>query len=78
MSTHTLDVVEEVCDRVLVMGRGRLVADGTVQELRARLPTAGEGGGPPTLEDLFIALTGASDEVSDPAARRPDREPKGA
>jgi len=32
MSTHTLDVVEEVCDRVLVMGKGKLVADGTVAD----------------------------------------------
>jgi ABC-2 type transport system ATP-binding protein len=61
MSTHTLDVVEEVCDRVLVMGRGKLVADGTVPELMSRLPSASG-----TLEDLFIALTGSSDEVSDP------------
>jgi ABC-2 type transport system ATP-binding protein len=65
MSTHTLDVVEEVCDRVLVMGKGKLVADGTVPELLARLP-AQDGAEPPTLEDLFIALTGTSDEVSDP------------
>lgn len=64
MSTHTLDVVEEVCDRVLVMGKGKLVADGTVDELKAKVPHTADG--PPTLEDLFIALTGASDEVSDP------------
>jgi ABC-2 type transport system ATP-binding protein len=63
MSTHTLDVVEEVCDRVLVMGKGKLVADGTVKELVAKLP-----GEQRTLEDLFIALTGSSDEVSDPGA----------
>ncbi len=65
MSTHTLDVVEEVCDRVLVMGKGKLVADGTVPELLSRLPVH-VGAEPPTLEDLFIALTGTSDEVSDP------------
>jgi ABC-2 type transport system ATP-binding protein len=63
MSTHTLDVVEEVCDRVLVMGKGRLVADGTVAELKAKAPS--KDGGTPTLEELFIALTGSSDEVSD-------------
>jgi ABC-2 type transport system ATP-binding protein len=68
MSTHTLDVVEEVCDRVLVMGKGKLVADGTVAELQAKLPHVGASGAAPTLEDLFIALTGASDEVSDPGA----------
>lgn len=68
MSTHTLDVVEEVCDRVLVMGRGKLVGNGTVEELKARLPAGAAGGAPPTLEDLFIALTGSSDEVSEPGA----------
>ena len=62
MSTHTLHVVEEVCDRVMVMGGGRMVADGTVDELKALLPE--ETGPDPTLEDLFLALTGQSDEVS--------------
>jgi ABC-2 type transport system ATP-binding protein len=66
MSTHTLDVVEEVCDRVLVMGRGKLVGDGTVEELKARLPASAAPSAAPTLEDLFIALTGSSEEVSDP------------
>lgn len=61
MSTHTLDVVEEVCDRVLVMGRGRLLANGTVAELTGSLPR--EDGAPATLEDLFLRLTGSSDEV---------------
>jgi ABC-2 type transport system ATP-binding protein len=61
MSTHTLDVVEEVCDRVLVMGRGKLLADGTVRELLAQARR--DDGATPTLEDLFLALTGSSDEV---------------
>ncbi|MDP2344640.1 MAG: ABC transporter ATP-binding protein [Deltaproteobacteria bacterium] len=66
MSTHTLDVVEEVCDRVLVMGRGKLLADGTVSELLSTLPRtdrAGAAGAMPTLEDLFLQLTGSSEEV---------------
>jgi ABC-2 type transport system ATP-binding protein len=61
MSTHTLDIVEEVCDRVLVMGRGRLLADGSVAELVGRLPP--REGQRATLEDLFLALTGSSEEV---------------
>ncbi len=36
VSTHLLDEVERVCDRVLIMDRGQLVAQGTVDELRAR------------------------------------------
>ncbi len=67
MSTHTLDVVEAVCDRVLVMRGGVLVADGSVQELKARLPRAADDA-PATLEELFIALTGASDEIADTPA----------
>jgi ABC-2 type transport system ATP-binding protein len=66
MSTHTLPVVEELCDRVLVMGQGRLVGDGTVAELKARVPHASDGASP-SLEELFLALTGTSDEVSESA-----------
>jgi len=36
VSTHLLDEVERVCDRVLIVDRGQLVAEGTVDELRAR------------------------------------------
>ncbi len=61
MSTHTLDIVEEVCDRVLVMGRGRLLADGSVNDLVSGLDV--REGRAPTLEDLFLKLTGSSDEV---------------
>lgn len=72
MSTHTMQVVEELCDRVLVMRQGTLVADGTVDDLRQRVADAGradaEGLESPSLEDIFIALTGRSDEVTDPSA----------
>jgi len=61
MSTHTLDIVEEVCDRVLVMGRGRLLADGKVADLVATLDV--KDGRSATLEDLFLKLTGSSEEV---------------
>lgn len=68
MSTHTLAVVEELCDRVLVMRAGTLVADGPVQSLQERLEPR-EDGEAWTLEDLLIAITGSSDEVTvEPAA----------
>src|SRR2546425_425297 len=44
--SHILDVVERVCERVVIIHEGRIVADGTTQELRER---AGE----PTLERVF-------------------------
>jgi ABC-2 type transport system ATP-binding protein len=61
MSTHTLDIVEEVCDRVLVMGRGKLLADGTVGDLVKDLVVDEDRAA--TLEDLFLKLTGSSEEV---------------
>ncbi len=50
VSTHLLDVAERLCDRVVVLDRGRKRAEGTLAELR------GESGGT-TLEDVFLALT---------------------
>ena len=48
--SHILDVVERVCERVIIIHEGRIVADGTTQQLRDQ---AGE----PTLERVFNKLT---------------------
>jgi ABC-2 type transport system ATP-binding protein len=61
MSTHTLSVVEEVCDRAMVMRQGRLVADFPVAELHRVLPE----GKVKSLEELFLALTGASEGLDE-------------
>ncbi len=50
LSTHVLAVAEEVCDRIGVLHRGRLLACGTLDELR----TGHQSG---SLEDLFLQLT---------------------
>ena len=50
-STHVLDVAERLCDRIGIINRGRLVAVGTMDELRAQ--AAGES----TLESIFLELT---------------------
>ena len=51
MSTHTLSIAEEIADRVSVMRSGELMFDGSVEQLRQELPTAGE-----SLESLYLAL----------------------
>ncbi|MGP8244290.1 MAG: ABC transporter ATP-binding protein [Bryobacteraceae bacterium] len=51
-SSHVLDVVEKVCDRVLIIHEGTLIADGTATELRAAT-------GQTNLEDVFRKLTHA-------------------
>jgi ABC-2 type transport system ATP-binding protein len=51
MTTHILDVAERMADRIGVMSGGRLVAEGTLEELRRQA-----GAGHVTLEDTFLAL----------------------
>src|SRR5947209_12672518 len=52
MTTHILEVAERMADRIGVIAAGRLVAEGTLAELRQQ-------NGHHSLEDLFIALVGA-------------------
>ena len=53
LSSHLLHLVEEICHRVLIMQRGRMVAIGTLSEILASRPElAGK-----SLEDVFLALT---------------------
>ena len=53
LSSHLLNLVEELCTRVLLLRRGEIAALGTIAELRALRPELATA----SLEDLFIALT---------------------
>jgi len=66
LTTHTLAVAEEVADRIAVIDRGRLIALGTMGELRA-LTHQGEAA---TLEDLFLHLTEGLGEGAEAASAR--------
>jgi ABC-2 type transport system ATP-binding protein len=50
VSTHLLEVAERLCNRVAILSRGRLVAQGSLEQLRGSRRDA-------TLEDVFIELT---------------------
>ncbi len=50
VSTHMIENAATMCDRMLVLDRGRLVAGGTIEELRSR---RGDG----SLEDVFLDVT---------------------
>jgi ABC-2 type transport system ATP-binding protein len=56
MSTHILEIAQAMCDRIAIMYEGRLLALGTIEELRAmaKMPDSG-------LEDIFLKLTGTGD-----------------
>jgi len=56
VSTHTLSIAAELCDRIGIILRGRLLVEGAVAELQAQ---AGAGG---QLEDAFLKLTGGEEE----------------
>jgi len=53
MSTHTLDMVEEMCDRIGIISGGKILACGTMAEVRHQTE-----GGDAKLEELFLRLTG--------------------
>jgi ABC-2 type transport system ATP-binding protein len=53
-SSHVLDVVERVCDRVIIIDKGRLIVDGAPDQLIAQHDAG-------TLEKLFTRLTGATE-----------------
>ena len=54
MSTHTLEVAQEMCDQISIILGGRIIARGTVDELRALA-----GGQDAELTPVFLKLTGS-------------------
>jgi ABC-2 type transport system ATP-binding protein len=54
LSTHSMEIAEELCDRIGILVSGRLTTSGTVAQLRRQAASGGEN-----LEDIFLQLTGA-------------------
>jgi ABC-2 type transport system ATP-binding protein len=50
-SSHVMELVEKLCDRVAIMDQGQIVATGTLEEVR----------GNQSLEDAFVDVVGAND-----------------
>ena len=57
-TTHYMEEVERLADRIVVMDHGKVIADDTLDGLQSRV--AGVGGGKATLEAVFLTLTGRS------------------
>jgi ABC-2 type transport system ATP-binding protein len=55
MSTHTLEVAEEMCDRISIILQGKIIARGTVPEVRAMAGSPDD-----ELTNVFLKLTGGS------------------
>jgi ABC-2 type transport system ATP-binding protein len=60
LTSHILEIVEKLCSQIAVIDHGRVVAHGTLDELRAR------AGGEHSLEELFVDLVGGTQRVDRP------------
>jgi ABC-2 type transport system ATP-binding protein len=58
LSTHILEIAERMCDRIGIINQGQLIAQGSMDELRALDKT-----GQTSLEDIFLDLTGGAEET---------------
>ena len=64
LTTHDMDDIEALCQRVMVIGRGKIVSDGSLQALRATVNNE---------RRLIVDLVNAYDVVEDPEARVVER-----
>jgi ABC-2 type transport system ATP-binding protein len=65
-STHVLEIAEAICDRVVIMSLGSILAEGTIQDLKQRAGMPGS-----TLEETFLKITGTEDlrEIAEALSR---------
>jgi ABC-2 type transport system ATP-binding protein len=61
LTSHVLEIVERLCSHVAIIHKGRLVAQGSLEELRAGVPAA--EGAKLTLEEIFVSIVGEEGAV---------------
>jgi ABC-2 type transport system ATP-binding protein len=67
LTTHVLEIVERLCSHVAIISQGRLVANGSIEELRegvASVLPGSEAGQRLTLEQIFLSIVGAGAQES--------------
>jgi ABC-2 type transport system ATP-binding protein len=72
LTTQYLDEAEHLADRIAILNRGRIIANGTLAELKQLFPPAQVEyvEKQPSLEDIFLAITGSdgNDSTDSPAS----------
>jgi ABC-2 type transport system ATP-binding protein len=67
LTTHVLEIVERLCSHVAIIHQGHLVANGSIEELRAGVASTLPGAGNNqrlTLEQIFLSIVGAGNRES--------------
>ena len=64
LSTHIMEQAQNLCDRIGIINRGRMVAEGTLDELRALEDSSGA-----SLEDIFLRVTEQEQSVRETMER---------
>ncbi|MFQ3550107.1 MAG: ABC transporter ATP-binding protein [Armatimonadota bacterium] len=59
ISTHMLDTAQKLCDRIIILNKGTIVAEGTLSELNERAKMGLDA----SLEDIFLTLTQEEDTI---------------
>ena len=59
-STHIMEVAENICTRIGIIYQGKIIAEGTLEQLKTKTGNEGE-----TLEEVFLKLTNEEIEVAD-------------
>src|SRR5215510_4941403 len=60
LTSHVLEVVERLCSHIGIIQTGRLVASGSLEELRSGVKIAGHDHSPLTLEEIFLQVVGGA------------------
>jgi ABC-2 type transport system ATP-binding protein len=72
LSSHLLHLVEEICSRVIIMDRGKKIADGTFEQLASRADLADAGS---NLEQIFMRVTGRDASATSGSSGKSAGEP---
>lgn len=59
-STHIMEVAEQICTRIGIIFQGKIIAEGTLDQLKSKIEGKGD-----TLEEVFLKLTNEESEVAD-------------
>ena len=60
LTSHVLEIVERLCSDIAIISQGKLLASGSLNELRQGIRVEGDGDGPVSLEEYFIHVVGGT------------------